>query len=351
MSETHDDYDSPWKNVIEWYFSDFMAFLFPTAFADIDWGRPVEFLDKELQQVVRDAEFGRRYADKLAKVWRKDGTEQWVLAHLEVQGDPDEQFERRMYTYNYRLFDRYGHYVASFAVLADTNNEWRPGHFGYELWECEVSFKFPVVKLLDYANQWEALAASDNPFATIVMAHCKTQETKHNPELRRYWKFSLIRRLYERGYARQDVLNLFHFIDWLMQLPEPLEERFWQELWELEAAKKMTYVTSVERYAEKRGLAKGLEQGREEGREEGLEKGLEAVVRLLIRLLEYRFGQIPEEMIVRLRKLSFEQAEMLVDTTLTADNLEELLAHLPKQSTETEPSPVAEESTEKREGS
>lgn len=68
MTETHDEFDSPWKEILEAYFEEFMLFFFPTAHADIDWSRGVEFLDKELQQVVRDAELGRRYADKLAKV-------------------------------------------------------------------------------------------------------------------------------------------------------------------------------------------------------------------------------------------------------------------------------------------
>ncbi|MEZ4866543.1 MAG: hypothetical protein R3C14_34810 [Caldilineaceae bacterium] len=70
MSTEHDDYDSPWKNALEDYFKEFMAFFFPAAHGDIGWSRPVEFLDKELQQVALDAETGRRYADKLAKVWR-----------------------------------------------------------------------------------------------------------------------------------------------------------------------------------------------------------------------------------------------------------------------------------------
>ena len=33
------DYDSPWKEMLEGYFSDFMAFFFPEAYADIDWAR------------------------------------------------------------------------------------------------------------------------------------------------------------------------------------------------------------------------------------------------------------------------------------------------------------------------
>ena len=73
MSTQHDDYDSPWKAALEEYFEEFMAFFFSAAHAEIDWNRPVEFLDKELQQVALAAETGRRYADKLAKVWKKNG--------------------------------------------------------------------------------------------------------------------------------------------------------------------------------------------------------------------------------------------------------------------------------------
>jgi len=39
------------------------------------------------------------------------------------------------------------------------------------------------------------------------------------------WKLRLIRRLYERGYARQDVLELLRFIDWVLTLPAGLEAR------------------------------------------------------------------------------------------------------------------------------
>jgi hypothetical protein len=61
-----------------------MAFFFPQAHAEIDWPRGYEVLDKELQQVVRAAETGRRVVDKLVKVWRRDGQEAWVLIHVEV---------------------------------------------------------------------------------------------------------------------------------------------------------------------------------------------------------------------------------------------------------------------------
>ena len=54
------------------------------------------------------------------KVFTLDGYETWVLIHAEMQGEPEDAFGQRMYTYQYRLRDRYGVDVVSLAVLADT---------------------------------------------------------------------------------------------------------------------------------------------------------------------------------------------------------------------------------------
>ena len=75
------DYDSPWKEALDRYFERCLAFFFPQAHAEIDWARGYEMLDKELQPIVRRAGRGRRYVDKLVKVWLKDGEERWLLIH------------------------------------------------------------------------------------------------------------------------------------------------------------------------------------------------------------------------------------------------------------------------------
>src|SRR5262245_43586705 len=104
-------YDSPWKEAIEYAFEDFVAFFFPDIHADINWQEGYDFLDAELQQVVHDAELGRRLADKLVRVRRKNGDPIWVLIHIEIQGQFDRTFERRMFTYHYRIYDRYDQQV------------------------------------------------------------------------------------------------------------------------------------------------------------------------------------------------------------------------------------------------
>ena len=62
-------YDDPWKEALEQYFQAFIAFFFVEAHHEIDWSRGYEFLDKEFQQIVREAEIGKRFVDKLVKVW------------------------------------------------------------------------------------------------------------------------------------------------------------------------------------------------------------------------------------------------------------------------------------------
>ena len=47
-------------------------------------------------------------------------------------------------------------------------------------------------------------------------------------------KWALTRRLYERGCAKREVLELFRLIDWLLVLPEDLAVAFHRELREYE---------------------------------------------------------------------------------------------------------------------
>ena len=60
--------------------------------------------------------------------------------------------------------------------------------------------------------------------------------------------------------------RLFGLIDWMMRLPQELEEAFESELLAHEQEKRMPYISSVERNT--------LERGREEGRGEGLLEGV-----------------------------------------------------------------------------
>jgi hypothetical protein len=62
---------------------------------------------QELAQIVKDAELGKRLLDKLVQVATHDGGEHWVYVHIEVQGGQEGDFAERLFTYNYRLSDKF----------------------------------------------------------------------------------------------------------------------------------------------------------------------------------------------------------------------------------------------------
>jgi len=117
----------------------------------------------------------------------------------------------------------------------------------------QVSFRFPTVKLLDFAEDLESLEKSNNPFATIVLAHLQSMATKGSAPDRYRWKLRVVRGLYERGWDANRVRQLFRVIDWMMDLPPNLQSGFRNDLDKIEKEKHMPYVTSVERLAKEEG--------------------------------------------------------------------------------------------------
>ena len=120
MSDSiYDDFDSPWKEALERFLEPFFAFFLPEAHADIDWSEPAEHLDAELRKVVREAETTNQRADFLIRVKLLGGEERWVLIHIEVQSQVDLGLARRLFPYDYRIFDRYQVPVATLALLGE----------------------------------------------------------------------------------------------------------------------------------------------------------------------------------------------------------------------------------------
>ena len=119
--------------------------------------------------------------------------------------------------------------------------------------------------------------------------------------------------LYERDYERQDIMNMFRFLDWILELPDALKQEFKADLKRYEQEKQMPYITSIERM----GIEEGLQQGRQEGRQEGQRS-------TLLRQLNRKLGLLPESTIAQISQLSTEQLDELGDALLDFQRLEDL---------------------------
>jgi Domain of unknown function (DUF4351) len=310
-------YDTPWKIALEQHFQTFMAFYFPEAHAKIDWAFPHEFLDKELQAIAKHALVGTRHVDKLVKVRRLSGQEEWIYIHVEIQVAREAKFAQRMFEYNYRLFDRYQRPVASMAVLGDNNAKWLPQTFGFEMLGCEMDFRFPVAKLLHYAENEAELETNPNPFALLTLAYLHTRATRRNMDARYRVKCRLIRMLYERKWDRELIRDFFVVVDWMMALPPELETKLNYFISELEEEQKMEYVTSIERVRSALNLQKGLEEGAQANASS-----------MLSRLLTRRFGNLPTATLERIKSATQAQLEAWFDSAIDAKSIDEVFQDL-----------------------
>ncbi|MFM6135459.1 MAG: hypothetical protein ACKPCP_15080 [Sphaerospermopsis kisseleviana] len=171
--------------------------------------------------------------------------------------------------------------------------------YQYGLGKSEVVCKFDTVKLIDY--KWEELEQRSNLFAILVMAHLKTKTTTNKLADREQWKWILIRSLYERGFSRYDIENLFRFIDKMMSLTKELQQKLLTKITEYEKEREMPFLTPTEELF----IARTRQQD-------------------IIKLLQVKFGDVPEILSKNIQNVDDITAlEELLISTMTITSLAE----------------------------
>ena len=325
--------DNAWKDILHHHFKDFLALFFPRIHADIDWSRPIEFLDKELEPLIPEALKGKALADKLVKVHlRKGGGPALIFIHVEVQGYADPELKVRMLRYNLLFRERYGEDVVSLVVLTDSNRRYRPSAYVYSRWSFRLRMTFPVVKLLDFKGREAELERNPNIFAIVILATLAKIGENAIEDLYRS-KRRLVRLLYRRGHSKKEIRDLIRFLDWILRLPRELEREIIKETRNLEGRKDMPYLSNIERWSlekgEKRGQKIGEKIGEKKGKQAGERKGLLKAIALG---LELRFGPAGLAVLSRVQKIEdVRKISQLVAVLRKAQCLEDFLAAIARR--------------------
>ena len=98
------DYDGAWKEAGRMYLRQIIERYFPAVAAAIAWEHPPVWSNKELSQILGQTGRRNRTVDLLVKLRLRDGGEQWILLHLEIQTFYEEDFADRLALYNSGLF-------------------------------------------------------------------------------------------------------------------------------------------------------------------------------------------------------------------------------------------------------
>jgi hypothetical protein len=225
--------DQLWKAVIQDFFEDFMYFFYPNVASTIDYENGCEFLDKELDQLYPTVEGKDRRADKLVKVRFKNGDEQALFIHIEVQGYYDSNFAERMFEYYYRIFDTRRVPLAAIAIYTDDRPKFHPKAYTQHLsdWGTLLFYRFKTYKLYD--ETIENLENQSNIFADVMLIayHELKQNRPKTDEALLQLKTTFYRRLLEKGHAKERVRKMINFITYYTGFADPfylknLEQNF-----------------------------------------------------------------------------------------------------------------------------
>jgi hypothetical protein len=273
--------DILWKVILEEVFSELLLFIYPDANLIFDMARGFEFLDKELAELdpQPDEERDSRFADKLVKVYHRDGVEEWILFHLEVQGDTKDRdaFAERMFTYFYRIRDRYpGKLVSAQAIFTGFDADLLPGQYNYSFRGTELTYKYPTLSVKAFSD--EELENNPNPFAQVIIAaRLRLQEGKMTEDELLIAKVLAARKLEEKGFDIETVKSIFIFLRNYVLFDNPETNRkFDDEI----------------RRTDKIGVMDTVEILKMEGREEGKEQAAIAFVENLLKGSDFALEKI-----------------------------------------------------------
>ncbi len=264
--------DILWKGILEDIFDDFLKFVYPDAGKVFDLNKGFEFLDKELEQVFppENGEYSPKVIDKLVKVFTKSGNEEWILVHIEVQGQYQKDFGSRMFTYFYRILDKYQKPIVAYAIFTEANTKERPDRFMIDFMGTSLQYKFNTYKIV---NQNDGdLLANDNPFALVVLtaktalAGKNIKNSYERDELLLGLKLKLAKLLLTRKIAKEKIRVLMNFLRYYVSFENPdINTKFEQEV---EILTERSTTMGIEELlldrAEKQGIEKGIQKGRQE---------------------------------------------------------------------------------------
>lgn len=211
-----DDY--LWKGVLEDVLDDFLRFIHPDADQVFDLSKGFSFLDKELEQLFppQGDVYSPRVVDKLAKVYTREGNEEWILLHLEVQNVYQQDFPQRMFTYYYRIFDKYHKRISAYAIFTGASPKDDTDTYEEEFMGTSIRYRFNTFKIMDQDEN--DLLRSNNPFALVALIakvafngkRVKDAEARDRALLE--IKLNLLREMLSREIPKNKIRGLMNFL-------------------------------------------------------------------------------------------------------------------------------------------
>lgn len=247
--------------------------------AEVDFSKPIEFLQQELFKEIIDERKGRKMADQIAKVQLKSGEEQWVLVHTEVQTQDAKDFPQRMFQYYYRIFDRYNQKIVAVALFTMASKISK-NRYNYLYFGTELSYTFNKYIISDFDE--EELKNSPKLFSKALLASIYMNRSSKKMSERSAYKRALLRKVWSlENIKRKEMSALLYFIDYLLKLPKDMSKQLQQEM-RAEIRKEDEEMLELYKEDLPPTLAGILELERQEGIDLGIKRGIKQVAKNML---------------------------------------------------------------------
>ena len=260
------------KSAFEEAFSDLLRFFFKQADIIFDIAKGFEFMDKELSELFPELEKngGSRFVDMLVKTHLKNGSEEWMLVHLEIQDKNDRRFTKRMFQYFYRIYDRYDVPITALAVFTGNHIPNKANHFNHNFLGTKITYEYNSYHILEHTE--EQLLAMDNPFALIVLAAQKALLINKVPEEELGQQRLLIARtmIQSKKYDSEQIHRFLFFLKTFIYVQNTeINFNFDKEVKSLtKNPSAMGIIETIKMITREEGIEEGIERGIEKGREQ-----------------------------------------------------------------------------------
>ncbi|MDB9319173.1 DUF4351 domain-containing protein [Nodularia spumigena] len=297
------DHDRLFKELLTTFFVEFLELFLPEVLTYLEQDS-IEFLDKE---VFTDVTAGERYEADLIVKAKFLGQDSCFLIHVENQSSKQASFDKRMFRYFSRLYEKFDIPVYPIVLLSYDSPKTPETNVHQVAFPHKVilQFNYDVIQL----NQlnWRDFLRQQNPVATALMAKMNIA-----PAERRQVKFECLRLLATLKLDPARMRLISGFIDTYLRLSPQEQELLQDDIDTIEPRQQEEVMEIVTSWMEE-----GIEQGKQQ-----------ATLSLVMRLLPRRVGTLTPELEARVQQLSLTQLEDLSVALLDFSSVEDLTVWL-----------------------
>lgn len=262
------DYDSIWKDFTRDFWQDVLKDFMPDLYKAADLEGEAESLDKELHEIMKShnesVKVSKRYVDNLLKIPLKNGGEEWVLFHIEIQGRGGEAISLRMFRYYCMLFTRYNRNPAALAILTAKRpkKEGEPGVYRADMFGTKIEYRYHTIRAYEYND--DELLSSDNPVKLFIYAVKFAAKNRKSKRKRIEYTQKILRVLTDKGWKEEWCFEFLKYLQVVMKLgSEEYRKIFIEETDGVLEGEKVRPRTLVDDIYDK-GMTQGIEKEREE---------------------------------------------------------------------------------------